>query len=128
MASRRAIERHGNPRNKRSRTCPHCCATTYVTKGGKWYRHRHPSEGLSFNTPINARRTNLQIVWEDSQITRSNDMKTKQGNWRVDWITKSGACRGCKNQEWFMAKRDAEEREKQLKRGGFEVSVWKESR
>ncbi len=49
----------------------------------------------------------------------------KTGKWQVDWVTKLGARRGCINQEWFTTRRDAWEREKQLKRGGFEVSVWK---
>lgn len=29
-------------RNKKHHTCPECYATTYVTKDGRWYKHRRP--------------------------------------------------------------------------------------
>lgn len=52
----------------------------------------------------------------------------QRGKFRVDYIVKNGACRGCTNQEWHARLKDAYEREAQLKRGGFQVSVWKEER
>lgn len=52
-------------------------------------------------------------------------MKNK-GKWRVEWKCKRGPRRGCINQEWFISKGDANARLGQLKRGGFERSLWKE--
>lgn len=49
-----------------------------------------------------------------------------RGRWRVDWITKLGERRGCKNSEWHDRLKDAVDRERQLKRGGFECSIWDE--
>lgn len=36
---------------KRCRTCPVCYAAAYVTKDGKWYRHRKPGMSLGYGMP-----------------------------------------------------------------------------